>query len=494
MTARAFCRNKYDCYEREYNNILIVQDVKVKDFIKPFASDGINIIYNEINISLLNETDSKGFSAIHHTLYNKKFTDLQKISIIEDLIDHGADPFILTIHGKSAFICACELGYLDIVKIMCKHKNCNVNATSLRGWPAIQFALEANKLLVVEFLLSIGASITMSSSCGESMYHTIARVGDDSIRSTSTILTYVSQMKDIKDNRGRTPLHIACTYGRLAIVKLLLEHGADAPIADDYGETSTKKLIDWFNTKGSRLASDEIFDRLQYTISVDNIRQIQSIVNNKTTNNGDTEMHIAVRENNIEYITNNNSINDENDDALTPLLLAIKCNNVEAFRILLSACDDINQTNSQGLTPLNLVSATGNTGIVRILLEQDNIDVNKSDKSGYSPLNNAARGQFDEIVMMLFKKGADINAKAKDGRTVYKNACLVQRLSISTMMMLLINGVKINDKEGKTGYKIFRNIFNAAVALYEQSPDYLAKHCCQFMKESINIIDSIHNL
>ncbi|XP_065656728.1 poly [ADP-ribose] polymerase tankyrase-like [Hydra vulgaris] len=499
MTTRVFYSDKYDWQKNKYDKFLRKQNVKVKDFIEPFASDGMfSIIYNENTVSLLNETDSKGFSAIHHTLYNKKFTDQQKIAIIEDIIDHGADPFILTIYGKSAFICACELGYLEIVKIMCKHKNYNVNATSLRSWPAIQFAIENNKTQVAEFLLSKGASITMSSSCGESMYHTIARVGDESIHSATTIIAHLSQMIELKDNRGRTPLHIACTYGRLPIIELLLKHGADNTIVDNAGETPTKKLIDWFNAKGSKLASDEVFQYLQRTITVGTIRNIISIVNNKITNDGDTKMHDAVRDNDIEYITehiaNKNLTNTENDDALTPLLLAIKCNKIEAFKTLLLACDDINQTNSQGLTPLNLASAVGNTDIVKILLEQDNIDVNKSDKGGFSPLHNAARGQFDEIVTMLFNKKANINAIAKDGRSVYRNACFVQRLSISTMMKLLIMGVKINDKEGEIGYNIFKNIFNAAIAAYEQSPDYLAKRCCQFIKESINIIDNIHKL
>ncbi|XP_065656727.1 poly [ADP-ribose] polymerase tankyrase-2-like [Hydra vulgaris] len=499
MTTRVFYSDKYDWQKNKYDKFLRKQNVKVKDFIEPFASDGITIIiYDENSVSLLNETDSKGFSAIHHTLYNEKFTDKQKFFIIEGLMKHGADPFILTIYGKCAFICACELGYLEIVKIMCEHKNCNVNVTSLRSWPAIQFAIEANKLQVAEFLLSKGASITMSSTCGESMYHTIARVGDGSIRSAKTIIEHLSQMIELKDNRGRTPLHIACTYGRLPIIELLLEHGADNTIIDNAGETPTKKLIDWFNAKGSKLASDEVFQYLQQTISVDTIRYIISIVHNKTTSNGDTKMHDAVRKNNIGYITkriaNKKLINTENDNALTPLLLAIKCNNVEAFKTLLLACNDINQTNSQGLTPLNLASAVGNTDIVKILLEQDNIDVNKSDKGGFSPLHNAARGQFDEILTMLADKKANIYAIAKDGRSVYRNACFVQRLSISTMMKLLILGVKINDKEGDIGYKIFKNIFTGAIALYEQSPDYLAKQCCEFMKKSINIIDNIHKI
>lgn len=62
------------------------------------------------------------------------------------------------------------------------------------------------------------------------------------------------------------------------------------------------------------------------------------------------------------------------------------------------------------------------------------------------------------------------------------------------MMKLLIMGVIINDKEGEIGYKIFKNIFTVAIAVYEQSPDYLAKYCCQFMKKSIDIIDIIHGV
>ncbi len=43
-----------------------------------------------------------------------------------------------------------------------------------------------------------------------------------------------------RDSKGNTPLHYACGYGRVALVTILLEAGADKTAVNDQGSNAYK--------------------------------------------------------------------------------------------------------------------------------------------------------------------------------------------------------------------------------------------------------------
>ena len=47
---------------------------------------------------------------------------------------------------------------------------------------------------------------------------------------------------------------------------------------------------------------------------------------------------------------------------------------------------DVNKSDKNGVTPLYIASANGRKDIVELLLNMKNIDVNKSEKNGGTPL------------------------------------------------------------------------------------------------------------
>ena len=46
---------------------------------------------------------------------------------------------------------------------------------------------------------------------------------------------------DVQDKDGWTPLYLASIRGALAVVRLLLEHGADVKVKDKNGETALQE-------------------------------------------------------------------------------------------------------------------------------------------------------------------------------------------------------------------------------------------------------------
>ena len=115
----------------------------------------------------------------------------------------------------------------------------------------------------------------------------------------------------------------------------------------------------------------------------------------------------------------------------TPLLRAAKALDAPAIGLLLRHGADISLTNSRGITPLMAAAGMGSVDAdtrgfylsedtqkraidsLTLLLEAGG-DVNAKDPRGLTPLHEAARWGWNDVVRFLVAKGADLNAK--DGR------------------------------------------------------------------------------
>jgi len=97
------------------------------------------------------------------------------------------------------------------------------------------------------------------------------------------------------------------------------------------------------------------------------------------------------------------------DNGVTPLMGAINGYitdvRVNIVRALLEHPDiDVNKSNNDGDTPLGLAVKSYNIDIVRALLEHPDIDVNKSNNDGDTPLGLAVKSYNIDIVHMLLEK------------------------------------------------------------------------------------------
>jgi ankyrin repeat protein len=139
---------------------------------------------------------------------------------------------------------------------------------------------------------------------------------------------------------------------------------------------------------------------------------------------------------------NNRGRQTPNDGgALTPLVYAVRANDIESVQVLLAAGADINQTTGYGWSPLLVATQNRYYKLGAYLLERG-ADPNLPNTGGWVPLYLATdnrniesgdypvrKGDMDHLafIRLLLDKGASVNARVKDStetRTVFTNQWL----------------------------------------------------------------------
>ena len=127
--------------------------------------------------------------------------------------------------------------------------------------------------------------------------------------------------------------------------------------------------------------------------------------------------------------------------ALTPLVYAVRANDLESVKVLLAAGADINQVTGYGWSPLLVATQNRYYKLGAYLLDHG-ADVNLPNKGLWTPLYLATdnrniesgdypvrKGDMDHLdyIKLLLDKGANVNARLKDStetRTVFTNQWL----------------------------------------------------------------------
>jgi ankyrin repeat protein len=126
---------------------------------------------------------------------------------------------------------------------------------------------------------------------------------------------------------------------------------------------------------------------------------------------------------------------------LTPLVYAVRANDLDSVKVLLDAGADVNQTTGYGWSPLLVATQNRYYSLGKYLLEHG-ANPNLGNKGDWVPLYIATdnrniesgdypvrKGDMDHLdfIKLLIDKGANVNARVKDStetRTVFTNQWL----------------------------------------------------------------------
>ncbi len=216
------------------------------------------------------------------------------------------------------------------------------------------------------------------------------------------LLDKIKNINEVDDQYGETPLHMAAAYNHVKITKLLLTHeNIDINATSRYNSTPLWIACD--------SAHSDIIELLLEDPAIDV---------NLPRNDGETPLHRACRNGCTEDVAlllqhPQINVNPRCCDEWTPLMKALyRENYIEITKLLLAHPNiEVNQTNRLGYTVLYNACSSNHTSFIQLLLEHPNINVDmKNTRKGaehYTPLYLAISKKNVDLVQRLCNEHAD---------------------------------------------------------------------------------------
>lgn len=250
---------------------------------------------------------------------------------------------------------------------------------------------------------------------------------------TAAVQKLIAAQPDLvnsRDRAGSTPLHHAAGFGTLAMVKLLLENGADVNAVNQRKSTP----LFW-------ALADEAKVRL--------LLEKGASITAKTSDGRSLTYQAALMANAnpmLRLLLNKGASADGKTlNGLTPLMAASRRADLEAMKLLIANKADVNARSAAGATPLMSAAATGQAAAVKLLLSHG-ADVNARTKKNETALADAATAGVEETVKLLLDAGAEVNVSDARGYTPLLYAAGSDTMPAGVVKLLLAKGADVSAK------------------------------------------------
>src|SRR6266851_784888 len=235
-----------------------------------------------------------------------------------------------------------------------------------------------------------------------------------------------------------TPLHAAIFNGNIDIMRLLLEHGADATafpvnfhgILTPLHEATLRGSLDMMELLLDNHADVNTQDRAGRTqlfaaslggdLEVAQLLLRHGAALDSHDVHGKTPLMAAAQNGHSDIVhlllQRNAAVDSSDNGGWTSLALASQCGHLDIVRLLLQRSAAVDSSDNSGWTSLAIASQFGHLDIVRLLLESG-AAVDSCDENGWTPLAVASRRGHPEIVRLLLQNGAAVDSRTDNGLT-----------------------------------------------------------------------------
>ena len=407
------------------------------------STPGINTtLVNHEGITPCNVVGNDGNNLLHVACAKGNIT------MVELLLKNGADILKRNRHGDGPIHIACKHSRLDVAKQLLTFNDCNPDQTNAHNDTSLHIVSRkggsSEEMMknskIVELLLKNGADVLRPDRHGDAPIHIACKYTRVDI--LKVLLACSSCNLDQPNAHEDTSLHIVCRKGGnseeiIKILELLVNNGVDVLKSDRHGDASIHIAC-----KHSKV------DILKYLLACSSCNPDQ------LNADGDTALHIAsrvgeeTRQNSemVELLLKKgaNAVKpDRRGDA--PIHIACKYSGLDTLKELVtsSSCSP-NQQNIEGNTALHIVCGmrtgselkflevlTSTPGINPKLMNHKGIvPFEVVDSYGDTLLHTACAEGNSTMVELLITNGADILKPDRHGNAPIHIACKNSRIHI----------------------------------------------------------------
>ena len=322
-------------------------------------------------------------------------------------LDRGARLDVRSSHGDLALHYACASSVdakVKVASLLARHRD-DISIRNIQGETPLCLAFHYGPYSVVELLLANSASLDVTSVDGFTLLHYACLSDVDAHDKAKYLLDAQPQSVNKRAADGKTALYFASNCQKLETVRLLLEKGADASIADNADRQPVHGAC--FNVEAVQI--------IQALLSV-NADFVSA-----TPKNGWTPLSLAAGSGNYklaEFLITRGARTETATD-VQPIHRACAGNSPEVVQLLLDSGVSVNVKDVDGRRPLHYAarSVDENLKVLSVLLGATGIDVCATDSTGSTPLHGAVHNKRYAAALFLLDHGASACAKDNDGKT-----------------------------------------------------------------------------
>ncbi|OQR99420.1 ankyrin-1-like, partial [Thraustotheca clavata] len=367
----------------------------------------------------------------------------------------------------------------DVEDSLFEQRGGDINGTTGdMNWTTLTLAASQNKLDIVLLLLQYNTvRLNQPNAIGNTALHEAAKYGHLEI---AQALVHAGANVNKRNQEGMTPLHKAAKNGYLDVVRCLLDAGAIPTMPNLKGdmafaiatESSIQDLLITRMRSDGECALRRLWPELTRRVASQSIVDINApFGRDQWTLLSYASMHNQIDLVDLLLCYDNIDINLANADGMTPLHEAAKYDNVEILVMLLQlgACTFLK--NKDGLLPIQIASSEGQSlflcthllsfgdialrhnwseikrrirqrqipdinepfgekdwtllsyatlnneiELVELLLRYPNIDIDRTNQDGMTPLHEAAKSNWLPLLAILLHVGASTRSKNVEGQ------------------------------------------------------------------------------
>lgn len=300
-----------------------------------------------------------------------------KKDLVKSFLAQGVDINSTNENGETPLHVASFSGFTDMVKYLLKN-NADMTITCLRGNTALFSALKHHKYETAKVLLRHGSDSIIDLTLAK-IHWKYAQLCESIIKGDSdAVKRRLEKAKDVNfpGVKKETPLFWAVFANRPALVKMLIDKGADV------------NQRNFLNCKPV----------LHLAVEEDNLEMLRYLLSH------DVDLECTI---------------DIHCGAVTPLFLAAIEEQPEMMRLLLRNGANVNARNTnRDQTALHYVSEYEDTAFLELLFEYE-VKIDATDRFGQTVLHYAARNEESAgpLKFLLERDAVSVNHRDKGGNT-----------------------------------------------------------------------------